>query len=130
MLHEQLLLLFSISLHNMTVLSIITDHLIQVVHAASPIEQYCQGLHPGCTAGAGFVIQLSGRVIDILSELIGGAAVIMVIYGGGRIAASGGNEEGRTQGKNIIVAALVGIALAILGKAFVDFVAVFAAAGA
>ena len=113
----------------MTLLSILTDALVQTAHA-SPIQQYCQSLHPGCGAGAAFVAQLSLRVIDILSELIGGAAVIMVIYGGGRIAASAGNEEGRTQGKNIIIAALIGIALAILGEAIVFFVESFVAAHA
>lgn len=110
----------------MTLYYFIVGLIIKAVYAAqTPISQYCAPLHPGCGAGSAFIFQLSYRVIDVVSILIGGSAVFMVMYGGIKLIISGGNEEGKTQAKNIITAALIGLFLAIMGKAFVEFTADF-----
>ena len=96
-----------------------------VAHAESPIRQYCEGLHDGCGAGSAFAVQLGNRVIDFISEIIGGAAVIQLIWGAIKLITAGGEEEGKTKAKTIIAAALVGIFLAIMGKSFVYFLAAF-----
>jgi hypothetical protein len=90
-------------------------------------QQYCETLHPGCGAGSAFLIQFAVRVIDIVSEVIGGAAVVFFLWGAFKMVTSGGSDEGRNEGKNIMIAAAVGVALAILGEGFVMFVEQFVA---
>jgi len=89
--------------------------------------QYCQTLHPGCGAGSAFIIQLAARVIDIVSEVMGVASVVFFLWGAFKMVTSGGNDEGRTEGKNIMIASLIGVALAVLGEGIVMFAANFAA---
>ena len=93
----------------------------------TPISDYCGQLHPGCGAGKFFIIQLANRAIDLISTVIGAAAVVMIIWGAIRIITSGGNDEGKTQGRQIIINALIGLALAVLAKVIVYFVADFIA---
>ena len=93
-------------------------------HAETFYELYGQDLLPGFS-GSGGAAEFAMRVIAIISEVIGAAAVIMIIYGGLKIAMSRGNDEGRTQGKNIIIAALVGVVLAMLGYTAVLWVQTF-----
>lgn len=92
---------------------------------ASPITDYCQALHPGCGSGRYFIIDLANGVVNFLSTIVGGAAVLALIWGAIRILSSGGNDEGKNQGKTIIIAALAGLVLALAGKTFVYFVAEF-----
>ena len=95
---------------------------VQVVYAAdSPIKKYCETLHPGCGAGAAFIVQLAVRVGDIITELMGGVAVIMFIWGAIRMVTSGGNDEGRTKGKNIMIASLIGVFFAIMANSILSF---------
>ena len=91
----------------------------------NPIRQYCEELHPGCGAGSDFAIQLAVRTVDIISDLIGAAAVVAVLWGAARIVASAGNDEGRNEGQKIILTALVGVFLALIGKGLVLFVGDF-----
>jgi len=93
-------------------------------HAETFYEQYGSALLPGWS-GSGGAAEFAAHVITIISEVIGGAAVIMLLWGALKIAASGGNDEGRTQGKNIIIAALVGVALALISYVAVLFVQTF-----
>jgi len=98
---------------------------IEKVYAENVLIKYCEALHPGCGAGSDFLAQLAERVANIVFEIVGGVAVIMILWGAIRIVSSGGNDEGRTQGKNIIIAALVGIFFAVTGWAIVQFVHTF-----
>jgi TRAP-type C4-dicarboxylate transport system permease small subunit len=90
-------------------------------------EDYCEELHPGCGAGSAFLIQFASRVIDIVSEVIGAAAVVFFLWGAFKMVSSAGNDEGRNEGKNIMIAACVGVALAILGEGLVIFVSEYTA---
>jgi len=87
-------------------------------------EQYGSALLPGWS-GSGGAAEFAAHVITIISELIGGAAVVMLLWGALKIATSGGNDEGRTQGKNIIIAAIVGVVLALISYVAVQFVSSF-----
>lgn len=93
--------------------------------ASNIIECYCQSLHPGCGAGSSYIAQIANQLVDVLSDFIGGVAVIVFMYGAVRMAASGGNEEGKTAGRNVMMAAVAGMVLALMGKAFVIFVRQF-----
>ena len=67
----------------------------------------------------------SGIFTDIVNAalfLIGAISVIMIIYGGIRYTISGGDAKNVTAAKNTILYAIVGIIVAILAFAIVNFV--------
>ncbi len=61
-------------------------------------------------------------VVNILLFLVGAVAVIMLIYGGIRYVTSGGAQDQVTAAKNTIMYAIIGIVVAILAFAVVNFV--------
>lgn len=96
-----------------------------------------QGLRAGIEAARG-IDQPSGLfiqggifqdVVNIFLFVIGAVAVIMIIIGGLRYVVSGGNASSVTEAKNTILYAIVGIVVAILAYAIVDFVVESFAAG-
>jgi len=86
-------------------------------------------LLPGCSQGTGQPTSLFGgtnaiipRVINLLLFIVGILAIIMLIYGGIRYVISGGNNERVKDAKNTILYAIVGLIVAILGYAIVNWV--------
>ena len=80
----------------------------------------------GGGAGGGNLLEaFSIRVGKMIFLLIGGIAVIGVLQGAIKIVTSGGNDEGRNKGKTMITSALIGVGLAVLGTALVEFVEKF-----
>ncbi len=61
-------------------------------------------------------------ITNVLLFLIGAVSVIMLIYGGIRYTVSGGDSTSVTAAKNTILYAVVGIVIAILAFAVVNFV--------
>lgn len=61
-------------------------------------------------------------VINILLFIIGAAAVIMIIIGGIRYVTSGGDQSAVTGAKNTILYSIVGLVIAIMAYAIVNFV--------
>jgi len=99
---------------------------VPLAHANNDwLQQYCETLHPGCGAGSQLLIQIAGRVADVVLDIIGGVAVIMFLWGALMITISGGSEERKNQGQQIIIAALIGIFLAVVGNAVLAFVGDF-----
>lgn len=70
----------------------------------------------GCTSG------IFTNIVNILLYIIGAIAVIMLIFGGIRYVISGGDSAAVTGAKNTILYAVVGIIVAILAYAIVNFV--------
>jgi len=62
------------------------------------------------------------NVTSFLLYIVGAVSVIMVIVGGLRYAISGGNSSAVTAAKNTILYALVGLVVAVLAYAIVEFV--------
>lgn len=62
------------------------------------------------------------RITNILLFLVGSVAVIMLVVGGFRYVLSGGDQNQVTAAKNTILYAVIGIIVAILAYAAVDFV--------
>ena len=62
------------------------------------------------------------NVVNILLFIIGAVSVIMLIYGGIRYTTSGGNANSVTAAKNTIMYSIVGLVVAILAFAVVQFV--------
>lgn len=62
------------------------------------------------------------NIINALLFLIGAISVVMLIYGGIRYTSSGGNATSVTAAKNTIMYAIIGIIVAFLAFAVVNWV--------
>lgn len=74
------------------------------------------------TTGKDAVNKTVQNVIDILFYAIGVIAVIMIIIGGIKYTTSNGDSSAITSAKNTILYAVVGLVVAILAYAIVNFV--------
>lgn len=72
--------------------------------------------------GAGAFTSLIQSIINILLFLIGAIAVIMIIIGGLRYVISGGDQGAITGAKNTILYAVIGLVVAIMAYAIVNWV--------
>jgi type IV secretion system pilin len=100
---------------------------------SSSQSQACQGINldqsgnstssNACTSdGTGGLNDLLKTVLNILSLIVGIAAVIMIIVGGFRYVTSGGDSSGTASAKNTIIYAIVGLVIAVLAQVLVQFV--------
>lgn len=62
------------------------------------------------------------KIINVLIFIIGAVAVIMIIIGGLRYVLSNGDQSSITSAKNTILYSIVGLVVAILASAIVNFV--------
>lgn len=60
-------------------------------------------------------------IVNILSAIVGVAAVIMIIFGGLRYITSGGNDTSVTSAKNTILYAIIGLIIVALAQIIVRF---------
>jgi hypothetical protein len=74
------------------------------------------------TTSEGCSSSLFKTITNVLLFLIGAISVIMLIIGGVRYVVSGGDSSAVTGAKNTILYAIVGIVVAILAYALVNFV--------
>lgn len=74
-----------------------------------------------CSDGGDDLSSLFATVANILLFIIGAIAVIMLIVGGFRYVTSGGDPNAISGAKNTILYAVVGIVVAFLAWAAVDF---------
>ena len=75
--------------------------------------------------GDNLITAFANQVTAMVTLFIGGMATIGVLLGAMKIVTSGGNDEGKNKGKSMIIASLVGVALAVLGAGLVQFVKTF-----
>ena len=81
-----------------------------------------------CGQGSGTSGTLFGEggiftsIVNTALFIIGAIAVLMLIYGGIRYTISGGDEKSITAAKNTILYAVVGIVVAVLAYAIINFV--------
>lgn len=64
------------------------------------------------------------RILNTLTFIIGAVAVLMIVIGGLRYTLSGGDEKAVAAAKNTIIYAIVGLILAVMSNAIVNFVLV------
>lgn len=62
------------------------------------------------------------RISNIALYVIGAIAVIMLVYGGLRFITSGGDSKKVTDAKNTVLYSLLGLAIAFLSYAIINFV--------
>lgn len=61
-------------------------------------------------------------IVNTLLFIIGAISVIMIIFGGFKYVTSGGDSNGVTSAKNTILYAVIGLIVAVLAFAIIDFV--------
>ena len=91
-----------------------------MTHAATTINQGAQDAAP-----TGAPTDLTAQITIITNTLllvIGVVAVIMLIVGGFRYVLSNGNEKAVSAAKDTILYAIIGIVVALLAYAIVNFV--------
>lgn len=87
--------------------------------AADLIKQGADSTGQQDTRSAG---DIAKDVVNIMFFIIGVMAVIMIIWGGIRYVLSAGNSAALTSAKNTIVYSIIGLVIAILAYAIVNFV--------
>jgi len=96
------------------------------VNASTPADDISKGIQ----AAGGSSSQASGddfnkslkRIVDVMLFLLGAIAVIMIIIGGIRYATSNGDASGTKAAKDTILYAVIGLVVAIMAYAIVNFV--------
>jgi hypothetical protein len=82
----------------------------------------------GCAKPNGAPDQLFGpggimtTILNTIIFLVGAVAVVMLIIGGFRYVISGGSKDQVSEAKNTIMYALIGIVIAVISFAIVNFV--------
>jgi hypothetical protein len=79
----------------------------------------------GCDTGTtdnSTIASLAKKVINIISLIVGAAAVLFIIYGGFRYITSGGDSGNVSNAKNTIIYALVGLIIVALAQFLVHYV--------
>lgn len=98
----------------------------QIASAApiSPKDRACEGVK---AAGGGQcdgdrLSEFLKEIVNILLFVIGTISVIMIIVGGLRYVLSGGDSNSVTAAKNTVLYAVIGLVVAIMAYAIVNFV--------
>ena len=73
----------------------------------------------GSTASIGDIIK---TIVNVLLFILGAVAVIMIVIGGIRYTISQGDSSAITSAKNTILYAVIGLVVALLAYAIVNFV--------
>jgi hypothetical protein len=76
----------------------------------------------GCTEQNAGLTGTVKTVVNVLSVIVGIAAVVMIIIGGFRYITSGGKQESITAAKNTILYAVIGLVIVALAQVIVRFV--------
>ncbi len=85
------------------------------LNCANPGDQVPQNLFEGSDS-------VFTTIVNVLLFLIGAISVVMLIYGGIRYTTSGGNSASVTAAKNTILYAIIGLVVAFLAFAIVNWV--------
>lgn len=95
------------------------------VHALDPLGTPCaaNAANSICKArNNDSIMKILKNVINILLTVVGIIAVIMIIVGGIKYTTSAGDSSGITSARNTILYAVVGLVVAIMAFAIVNFV--------
>lgn len=122
------------SLQSLLIVPVLALGVSVVAPVFQPVNTYAQGADGGLAGGAtsakGEDQQenlfgpdgLFQTITNVLLFVIGAVSVIMLIIGGIRYVVSGGDSSAVTSAKNTILYAVIGIVVAILAYAMVNFV--------
>lgn len=94
----------------------------KVFAQTSQLENSVNSVQQGANVGGTTLTEYISLIINILLGIIGVVAVIMLIIGGFRYVLSAGNEKATSGAKDTILFAIIGIVVAVLAFAIVNFV--------
>lgn len=110
-------------------LSVIVMTVIMLGSVATPVYAVSGDITSGIQAtGAGSngnptdLNSVIKSIVNVMLFIIGALAVIMIIYSGIRFATSGGNASTVTSARQTLIYAVVGLVIAILAYAIVNWV--------
>lgn len=93
--------------------------------AADAKTEICNGINgtPTCNAsGANDPSKYIKNIINIILYVIGAIAVLMIVIGGLRYVISGGDSSQTKNAKDTILYAVIGLVIALMAYAIVNFV--------
>lgn len=90
--------------------------------AQNSVDEAQKGANATGANNAGDIPKLAEAIVDILSWVVGVAAVIMVIIGGFKYVTSNGDSGQVASAKNTIIYAIVGLVIVIFAQTIVKFV--------
>ncbi|HSX08473.1 MAG TPA: pilin [Candidatus Saccharimonadales bacterium] len=87
----------------------------------------CNGIdvgtkNAGCTATGASFQTIIKNVINILTIIVGLAAVVMIIVGGAKYITSGGDSSKASSARTTIISAIIGLVIVALAQVIVQFV--------
>lgn len=108
---------------SLTLAVLVTIGIAPDIAAQSPVQDGVNAARgsgvPGALFGGSGIIS---TITNVLLFIVGALAVIMIIFGGIRYATSAGNASAVTAAKNTILYAIVGLIVAFLAFAAVNWV--------
>ncbi len=95
-------------------------------HAQTAKEQICKGINNGSekcsTSGDNDLGGWIRGIINVILYILGAIAVLMIVIGGLRYVLSGGEASQTKSAKDTILYAVIGLVVALLAYAIVNFV--------
>lgn len=89
---------------------------------ASPASQIGSGSDAAGGSGAASLGGTIKTIINVLLYLLGAIAVVMIVIGGIKYTTSNGDSSSITSAKNTILYSVIGLVVAIMAYAIVNFV--------
>lgn len=102
--------------------TLVGDSVSAEVCSGSAVSCAQSGANASGQSGGMSLQNLVKRIVNILLYVIGAVAVIMIIIGALRYVTSSGDSSQTTAAKNTILYAVVGLVIAVLAYAIVNFV--------
>ena len=113
-----------------------TKNVLQIITSISTVATLCAGKAMALTIQEGaeaaradsMPTELIGpegvftRITNVVLYIVGAISVIMLVWGGVRYIISGGDSKKITDAKNTILYAIIGLIIAVLAFAIVNFV--------
>ena len=105
-----------------------------IAHADNIKSPLCSGsqaasgdtTQAGCTDGnlgnGESLKTLAGKIVNLVSIVVGAISIIMIIYGGFRYITSGGDSGRVGSAKNTLIYAVIGLIVVALAQLIVNFV--------
>jgi hypothetical protein len=101
------------------------------VLATNAVQQACSGLNSlsssnispsnSCGTGQASVNNIVASVTKLISYIVGAVAVLVIIFAGFKYITSGGNNEAINSARNMILYAIIGLAVAVLAQLIVHY---------
>lgn len=90
--------------------------------SAAPKDSVLKGVNATGQQSSNSLQDNIKTIVNVILYLLGAIAVIMIVIGGLRYTVSGGDSNATTGAKNTILFAVVGLIIAVLAYAIVNFV--------